>query len=133
MRGWLIGGLFAALAATGAQAQVSRCGWEFGKWVCRADQARPDASTIFQQGQDAYQRSYDQMERQRRDREDAQAYRTEASRQALDAAKAEHRQALENTVAQAVREGRCADAKDMALSVSDFTLADQAQRLCTPR
>lgn len=39
---------------------------------------------------------------------------------------------LTSTVAAAVREGRCADAKDAALRASRLDLAEQAMRLCTP-
>lgn len=104
MRKAVILGLACALAAAPAMAQTTKCGWEFGKWVCRTAQA-PAQADIVGAG--------------------AQAYRdTDAMIQSTQRRQAEAR------IADLVRAGRCAEAKDLALRIGDMNLADQAARLC---
>lgn len=44
----------------------------------------------------------------------------------------EKREALQRSVSQAVLEGRCDDARRIALEAGDLDAADKAMRLCTP-
>lgn len=100
------------LAATGASAQTSVCGWEFGKWVCRTQAPPPN---IYGAGMAAFDRGMQQGQQQRAARDAASA------------------QALHDQVTAYVRAGQCDAAKDLALRAGDMTLADQAVRVCTPR
>lgn len=110
-----------ALSATGAAAQTTSCGMEFGKWVCRSRpaQAQPNFMGAFMQGRQAGQ---------------AAAQDREAERARLNAeARAANDAAARSRVAGMVRDGDCAGAKDLALALGDLTMAQQAVSLCVPK
>lgn len=119
--------LILALVATPAAAQTTRCGWEFGKWVCRTEQPRPrlDPLAGAQQGYEQSQRMMDDFRR-------ARAANVEAQRQAEADRQAASAQITEGRVAEAIRAGRCEDAKNIALDAVRIDLAESAARLCKP-
>lgn len=112
-----------ALVATGAAAQTTVCGPEFGKWVCRTQAPPPN---IYGQGMAAFDRGIEQGRQQRA----AQAAR-DAEAQSL--AQAANVNAVRDQVTAYVRDGKCDAAKALALDAGDMALADQAMRVCTPR
>jgi hypothetical protein len=123
----ILAALAGLIIAGPAAAQTTTCGWELGRWVCRTRQPPPN---IVQQGQDAFDRAYERGQQMQRDREAALQARAAAEQQEEAGRHEAHVQRVQQLVADAIREHRCADAKDLALQEGDLTLADQAQRLC---
>jgi hypothetical protein len=116
----LIAALVAGLAlAAPAAAQTSRCGWEFGEWVCRteAEQRRPsiDAHRFPDLGE-RFDQAY---ERARRMNEPASAPATEA-------------EMVRQQVGKFIAEGNCSLARRIALQAGHIDLAEQVDRICTP-
>jgi hypothetical protein len=118
-----------ALSASGAHAQVTTCGEEIGKWVCRSRPAvqYPDFFANNQAAFDQALRSA-QLGQQQRDA------RAAADRQTAQIASEEGRrlnaQHVRQMVGDQIAQGHCAYAKTLALQAGDLDLAEQAQRLC---
>ena len=134
--------LVAALVALAspAGAQVTKCGTEFSKWVCRTEQPRPrvDLFDVTRQAQENTQRMMDAARPQPTPNPEWQrAYSAPADNAATIAVAQSHERAdLEaqrrQQVADAVLAGRCIEAKTLALTFGDLDLAEQSQRLCAP-
>lgn len=129
--------ILALLTASSAAAQTTRCGPEFGQWVCHTEQPR-DRPNIYESSRDTMKSNRDAFdaayERQQRFQQDAvaqQRARAEAGRRAYEAQQQTDRRMLEEQVTKFVSEGRCDDAKATALRGGDMTLAEQAMRLCS--
>lgn len=127
--------------ATGAQAQVTRCGVELGVYTCRTEQPNQNTSaSVFQAGQEAFQRSQAQQQQFRQNLIANQAARAEADRQAqamrqqqAAVERQDAQRATASRVANAVAAGQCEEAKRIALvELADVQLADAAMRVCTP-
>lgn len=121
------------LPATAGAQTVTKCADELGKWTCRTQPSQPQPH--YQSGVwSGVERGYD-LGRAIRE-ESAPAPETAPPRregvlsQALREGRAE---VLKQSVITAIREGRCEDAKNLAIDGGDLDLADQALRLCTPR
>ena len=110
MRGVILAGLIAA-SATDATAQVTRCGEEFGKWVCRTERPR-EQPNIVQDGQRAFGDAYargQQMQQDQAPARQAQAQSAE-DRLALDRRRVESVEVVKGYIAS----GQCEDARRLA-------------------
>lgn len=94
----------AALSASTANAQTTRCGMELGKWVCRTDEPRQYRDIVGEAARARAQASGDVAGFQR--------------------------DQLRNTVGGLVAQGRCEEARQVALRGGDFALAEQVARAC---
>lgn len=124
--------------AGSAAAQTTSCGWEMGRWVCREQPgliAPPPAepSHIYEDGMKAERRAYEQQRQVSDDIEVRRLGRQEAQRNQLQSAEDANRQQLHDMVGLAVAEGRCDDAKSLALKYGDMDLAEQSMRLCVQK
>lgn len=83
-KGWVLG-LLVLVSATPASAQVTKCGWELGKWVCRTNDPppRPDimgaGSRAFDEGYQRSQRLFDDYARARAEAEARRAAQQSAA------------------------------------------------------
>lgn len=130
MRGVILGVAIAALA-TGASAQVTRCGEEFGKWVCRTQPSQPRAYQ-FTDPMEAFDRSYERSQRIMKDVREAQARRAQAQSQAADEHLAAERRRLEavEIVKGYIAAKRCAEASRVAYEYFGDRGRSDAEALC---
>lgn len=135
MRAILVGSIL--LLAVPAQAQTTTCGWELGKWVCRQ---RPgvnfqafDPYASMREGQEFADRLIENQ--RRRQNEDAQIRdaHTQAVAQARQRQEAGEAAQARRLIGKATADGHCDLAKQAALELGDFDLAEQVGRLCVPR
>lgn len=120
---------------SGAQEATTTCGAEFGRWVChtRQPEPRPLASglsrSVIEAGRRGWNDSQARFDQIRQNQERAAEVRMGQLRQAED----ENAQRIRLQVSQATAEGRCEDAKQLALKYGMMDLAEQSLRLCAPR
>lgn len=141
MRGVILG-VAIAMLATGASAQVTRCGEEFGKWVCRteqppaAPQPRPDvigarmrALADSQSTMDSFNQSYARAVAMRREREAQRAAQVQAQADANLAAERRRLEAIE-IVKGYIAAKQCADAQRVAAEYFGEKGRADAAELC---
>ena len=141
--------MLGTVATAYAQETVTRCSYEFGKYVCRSEQASR-RSDPMQAGQDSFDRAYKRTQQMRDDAEarraasaeqreaDARAAaqqaadRTQAETRSVDQRLAAERQRLEaiEIVKRYIAAGQCADAKRVALEFFGAQGEHDATELC---
>ena len=122
-------GLLILLVATPAAAQTTTCGEEFGKWVCR--QQRPANVDSYWFGAERQREAGEALgaaaggavASMRRREEEAAGRRLEEDRQA-------RRDSFRRRLGGLMGEGKCDEAKSVALTEGDFDLAREVVSLC---
>jgi hypothetical protein len=91
-----------------------------------------DPSRGFQQGNNFVNQMYDRQRAQQAQQAETARQWNEYARQQTQRDAEQSAITRKRTVAKAISEGRCDEAKKMALEWGDLNLAQQAVSLCTP-
>ena len=117
-----------------ASAQVTSCGWEMGRWVCRPAGPQP-APDIVGNAQRAGREASEQMDRlfeMRHAREMEQAELRQAQRSAVFNAE-KHDLEVNEMIARYEAIGRCAEAEQLARDELGNIDAKRSKARCVPR